>query len=442
MIKIARCVIAVSLLLAGQAFAGDQLGLKAAVGLALEKNHMIQAATFERAAAEAGVASSRSRYLPHITFEERAGVTNSGTRAFMMKLDEGRFSLGGDLNHPSTTGDFQTTIMLEQPLFDLNVSREVEVVREEAAVRSHALQQRRQDVAFQVYASYLNVQRAKSQLAVAEQAEKDAREQMRIAKLRTESGIGLKYDELRISTYLADLEQQKITADNDVRIAHLRLGQVIGLPAGAAPEISGEVTPLELDASGAEMEKESLLNRSDLRALTAEVAKGDAGIAAARGGYWPTVYGSASYQMNDRDIPLGRDNDSWLLAASLRWDLFDGMRRRSEVERVQANRNAASAYLNNQRQEVALQVREGLLRRNEAVKRLEVARDSVHDAEEMLRLINKRFENGLATTVELLDAQTALNRSRAQLTDNEITFALSTARVYQSAGLFLKEVLK
>jgi len=441
-IKLISSVIAASFLIAGQAFAGDPLGLKEAVALALEKNHLIQAATYERAAAEAGVASSRSRYLPRITFEERAGVTDSGTRAFMMKLDEGRFSLAGDLNHPSTTGDFQTTLMLEQPLFDLNVGREVEVVREEAAFRSHAVEQRRQDVAFQVYAAYLNVHRAQSQLAVAEQAERDAREQMRVAKLRTASGLGLRYDELRIGTFLAELEQQKITAENEVRIAHLRLGQVIGLPAGAAPDIRGRITSLELNTSDSELEKESLLNRSDLRALTAQVAKGEAGVAAARGGYWPTVYASASYQMNDRDIPLGRDNDSWMLAATLRWEVFDGMRRRSEVERVQANRNAASAYLNNQRQEVALQVREGLLRRNEAVKRLEVARDSVKDAEEMLRLINKRFENGLATTVELLDAQTALNRSRAQLTDNETTFALSTARVYQSAGLFLREVLK
>ncbi len=442
MIKIARCFFAAFLLLAGQASAGDPLELKEAVALALRNNHLIQAATFERTAAEAGVTSSRSRYLPRITFEGRAGVTNSGTRAFMMKLDQGRFSLGGDLNHPPATGDFQSTLLLEQPLFDLNVSGEVKVVREEAAIRSHALDQRRQDVAFQVYAAYLNVLRTRSQLAVAEQAEKDAHEQMRVAKLRTESGIGLRYDELRIRTFLAELEQQKITAENEVTIAHLRLGQAIGLPVGAAPVIQGNAMPLELSASDAELEKVSQQNRSDLNALTAEVAKGDAGVAAARGGYWPTLYASASYQMNDREIPLGRDNDSWMLAATLRWNLFDGMRRRSEVEKAQANRDAASAYLNNQRQEVALEVREGILRRVESVKRLEIARDSVKDAEEMLRLINKRFENGLATTVELLDAQTALNRARGQLTDNETAYALSTARVYQSAGLFLKEVLK
>ena len=43
-----------------------------------------------------------------------------------------------------------------------------------------------------------------------------------------------------------------------------------------------------------------------------------------------------------------------------------------------------------------------------------------------MRLIGKRFENSLATMVELLDAETALNRSRALLVENESNYALAT----------------
>jgi outer membrane protein TolC len=71
--------------------ASYQLGLKDAVDLAMEKNHLVRAAISESAAADAGIKSSRARYLPRVTFEERAALTNSGTRAFMMKLDQGRF---------------------------------------------------------------------------------------------------------------------------------------------------------------------------------------------------------------------------------------------------------------------------------------------------------------------------------------------------------------
>jgi outer membrane protein TolC len=44
--------------------------------------------------------------------------------------------------------------------------------------------------------------------------------------------------------------------------------------------------------------------------------------------------------------------------------------------------------------------------------------------------------------VELLDAQTALNQTRADLVDSEANLALARGYVYYSAGIFLKEMTK
>jgi outer membrane protein TolC len=89
---------------------------------------------------------------------------------------------------------------------------------------------------------------------------------------------------------------------------------------------------------------------------------------------------------------------------------------------------------------VGYEVREAWLRRIEAEKRLAVSRSAVVSAEEATRLLSRRFENGLATMLELLDAQTALNQARANLVESENNLLLATGRVYFSAGIFLKEV--
>ena len=57
------------------------------------------------------------------------------------------------------------------------------------------------------------------------------------------------------------------------------------------------------------------------------VDKADVGVRMARQAYFPTVYANAAYQLNDRDVPFGRDNDGWMVGVNLRWELFDGMRR-------------------------------------------------------------------------------------------------------------------
>jgi len=42
--------------------------------------------------------------------------------------------------------------------------------------------------------------------------------------------------------------------------------------------------------------------------------------------------------------------------------------------------------------------------------------------------------------VELLDAQNALNQARANLVESEANLMLAAGRLYQVAGIFLKEV--
>jgi outer membrane protein TolC len=68
-----------------------------------------------------------------------------------------------------------------------------------------------------------------------------------------------------------------------------------------------------------------------------------------------------------------------------------------------------------------------------------VARHALQNATETVRLLNRRFENSLATMAELLDAQTALNQARSALVENEADLALAGGMVFYTSGTFVKE---
>ncbi|MFZ2949129.1 MAG: TolC family protein, partial [Desulfuromonadaceae bacterium] len=133
---------------------------------------------------------------------------------------------------------------------------------------------------------------------------------------------------------------------------------------------------------------------------------------------------------------------AWSAGVSLKWQLFDGFRTNSGRSRAVSGQSAAREMLESATQDVRYQLRESYVRRHEMGKRLEVARHSVLDAEETVRLLTKRFENSLATMVELLDAQTALNQARANLVEAEAGYALAGGRIYYMTGTFVKEMLK
>ena len=431
-----------SLLCAGE----GSVTLKEAIRLSLERNNLVKSAQYRKKAAEYGVAVSRSRFLPHIFLDENFSASNAPTRVFMMKLDQGRFTandfLINNLNHPSSAGDFRTAFSLEQPIFDMGIVHGMDMAVKEAEEQDILLDRHREEIAFSVFTSYVEVQRARAMRAMAEKAVVDAHEHRRLARVRNEAGMGLRSDELRAATFLAEMEQQHITAQNNVVLAGMKLALATGAETGESLDISEPVAVPPLGRKGEDFPAIARAHRTDLKEMEKAVEKAHVGVKMAGSAFLPTLYAGATYQMNDRDLPFGRDNDAWIAGANLRWELFDGFRRGDERARVKALESSARENLEQKTREAAFQVRESLLRREEAEKRLAVARASFLDAEEGVRLITKRFANSLATLVEVLDAQTALNQARLSVVENETGYALATARVWYSAGIFLQEVMK
>ena len=426
------------------ALAGQSVSLPEAVRQGLRNNNLLKAEQFTVQAATAGQAVATSRYLPRLLFEEAFTSSNSPTRTFMMKLDQGRFTssdfIVSNLNNPGTETDFRTAIALEQTIYDPAIGYGVRIAAKEREARESSLELRREQVALEVVASYVMAQKAKAQLTVAEKGLTGAREHLRLARVRVDAGTGLKSDELRARSFLAEMEEQEIRTRNTLEIARLRLGKAMGEQSGAVADISGEFQPLAVSASREELSRLALDNRSDLRELERQNEKAELGVGLAKSAYYPTLHAGAAFQLNDRSVPFGSDNNSWYAGATLRWELFDGMRRSREREKAGALHSATMEMMEQYRKEVSFQVAESWLRRDEATKRVGVAQAAVADAEEGLRLVGKRFEGALATIVELLDVQTAVNRARAAVIDTEADLVLATAQLAYSAGMLRKEV--
>ena len=444
-----RLVITCAVLLFSVAAAGAEtlkLSLRDAMSMALENNGQIKAARYNSQSARHGVESANSRYLPAVSLEETLLASNSPTNTFMMKLDQGRFAQNdfqiGSLNSPSAQHDFKTALSIQQPLFVPSLSSLKEMAVKDAQKSELELEAVRQGIAFQVFYTYLEVQKADAQLGAVDNAVVDARENMRLATVRTSVGVGLRSDELRSRTHLSMVEQQHISAFNNLTLARMKLAMLIGMPEESTYEIAGFSDRIAVPAISEQLLREALDNRVEIRQSHADVEKSDAAYRLARSEYLPTVGAFASYQLNARDAPFTSDNDAWTAGVSLKWQLFDGFRRDNERKRALSGQSAAREMLESATRDVRYQLRESYVRRHEAGKRLEVTRHAVLDAEETVRLLSKRYENSLATLVELLDAQTALNQSRANLVESEAGYALAGGRVFYMTGTFVKEMLK
>lgn len=421
------------------------LVLREAITLALDHNALVKAAGHGAQAARHGVKVVASRYYPTVAFEEVFTASNSPTQTFMMKLDQGRFTnndfLIQNLNNPSDWHDFRTQLSVQQPLYVPSIGTATEIARQEADQADYRHEGTRQEIAFQVFRSFLQIKTGKARLNAAQQSLGESRENLRLAAVRTAAGLGLRSDELRARTYHSQMEQNVLAAGNDLALAKRQLCVTMGIPANDTLDIV-DPAPLSPPDVGEEQWSAAKEGRMDLQSARSELARAEAGVKLSRSAYFPSLGGFASYQLNDRNVPFSSDNDAWVAGVSLKWELFDGFRRYRASDQARANRAAAQEVLENTGREIEYQIYEAQVRYREAAQRRTVASNALADAEETVRLLTRRYENSLSTMVELLDAQTALNQARASVVEAESSHSLAAGRVLHTTGTFLKEMLK
>lgn len=422
----------------------QRIKLREAITQGLERNNQARSAKFQAESARSGASAASLHYLPSVTVEEAWSRSDLPVNTFMMKLNQGRFTNqdfdAAKLNNPAPVSDFKTIVSVEQPILVPSAWAGQKVAQRGAERQEAVAEQSRQQTAFQIFQFYLEVQKAHAQLKATVKALDEARESKRQATVRTAAGLGLKSDELRATTQLAAMEQQNISAANNLTLARMQLALATGGQPGDELDVAESVQLKRPERELAGLVGLAQQERRDLRASERGKEQADAALLLVRSGFLPAVGAVGAWQMNDKNSLFGRDHDAWMVGVSLRWNIFDGFRTWHGSGQAQASRSAANELLEQTRKEVSYQVHEAWLRRIEAEKRREVASSAVAAADEATRLLAKRFDNALASMVELLDAQSALNQARANLVESDANLMLATGRLYHSAGIFLKEV--
>jgi outer membrane protein TolC len=417
-----------------------RLTLPEAVLAALENNHEFKAQRNSHAAKQADVGIARSYLLPKISLEERYLRTVNPGYAFMTKLNQARIEQSdfapASLNHPDAVDDFQTAVSIEQPLFVRKADIGLEMSKREVEASEETLQRKKEEIAFKVVQYYLMVGTAKGYVNVAEKALEDAQEHQRLAELRYSTGLGLYSDTLRAGTVVAEARQRLVSAGKNLSVAKRALGLMIG--SQEAVDVMSGAPTLPVREIG-DLRTQSLARR-DVKSMELRKENAKANIKLAEAGYFPFLGVGGTYQLNDHNRPLGGEGDSWQVMAFLRWELFDGTKRKHEKTKAINQVSEAEEHLEGMKKMVSFQVDEAWLTLEEAKKNWELAQEAVKTAEEGRRLVKVRYEGSLSPIVDMLDAQLSFDHARANLVARENEYKFAAANLCYASGTILADL--
>jgi outer membrane protein len=416
------------------------LTLQQAVKIALEKNPLRKAAIADTKASSADVREARSFLMPHLSFSETATRGDDPVYVFGSKLRQQRFSNAdlalNKLNVPSPFGNFTTRFGGTWNLFDSFATwRGINRAKQMDEAAGHQLDRTDQEIVFRVVSAYYAVLLAGKQLEVAAQAEKTAQAIMDRSQARFDSGLVVESDLLTAKVRMASRRQEVIQATNNLELARAQLNTAMGMPVESPFQLNEALAERALPVPVLqEVEKQALVNRPDLKRVAAEEAAQHQSVSIAKASFGPRVNAFAGWEMDNPTFLAGGGGNNWLGGIEVQIDIFQGGAKRAELSRQRALEEKAIAMKQVASDGVRLEVRRAYYEVDTSRQQVEVARATIAQALESLRINQDRYAGGLTTITDLLGAEDAARRSQTDYWEALFRLHTSYANLELASG--------
>ena len=284
----------------------------------------------------------------------------------------------------------------------------------------------------QVADSYIAVLRLEDAVEVAKSHIQSLESHAKDVKNLFEQGMVAKNDLLAADVELLNAKQLLLQAANVYDNAKARYNQLLTRQLNANVALAKKFPELP-NTTLENLNQNALAQRPELVVLTQQIQSLNEQMQAMKANLMPQVAlnGGYQYQQNRYQAYEGL----WQANVGVDWKLFDG----STGHKGEALQKQALA-LQEQREELSgqilLQVREAWLDTQETKQRLDVAKQTILQADENLKVTNDRYQQGLATHTDVIQAEDLRTKTHNNLNNATYDFALANLKLQRATNSF------
>jgi outer membrane protein TolC len=264
-------------------------------------------------------------------------------------------------------------------------------------------------------------------VVAAERALADAAELTRSAERRVAAGTSAPLDVLKARTEEVSRRSDLVRARADVDRARLSLGVLLGRDGRVrvtTPEVSAAPAE-ERNAAEEELGREALARRPETALQRAQVEAAEAGVRAAWARLAPQLSVSGAAFASDIAYPTGK-YDGWRVTLDVSWAIWDGGLQLGKRRQAEAQAAAARAAAEAERLAIVEEVHDGARDLAVAREQLELAGQRRGLAAETAASARRSFEAGVASSLDVIDANDRLFTA-------DVNLAAARARLAQAA---------
>jgi outer membrane protein TolC len=386
------------------------------------------------------VEQALAAYYPQVNFNNSytALTTNFSTSPVISPT-------GGAVALPSAAPDryrwtftniFSTGLVATQTIYDFGrTSNTVKINRENVASSQEDVSITRLNVILNVDQAYYGVLQTKRLITVAEDTVKQTKEHLDQAQGFYQAGTKPKIDVTKAEVDLANAQLAMIQARNNYQVAQVTLNNAMGLRQDLQYEIEDSLAFKPREITLAEILNTAYEKRPEIIQLKAKQRLQDATIKVAKATYYPILSGNASYLLRSTgfDDPFYWDV---FLGASLNFPIFSGFSTPAQINQGKATLRSLQAQEENTKLGIRLEGEQAFLGLKLADEQIRVTEKTVSQAQENFDLAKGRYQVGVGSPLEITDAEVSLANARANYIQALYNYKIAESRIDKAMGAY------
>jgi len=403
-------------------------------GLANSKQLKISKASV--ISSEAKITEAGSHMLPRLSFN--ASYTRlSDVKPFQVTVP---FSPTPISIQETILDNYQLRLSLQQPLFTgfrLSSLKSAAEYSSKAAVVEHTKDINEE--AYKIHNAFWNYYKAQKVLNLIEENLKSLKSHLQDTKNFMENGLVTRNDLLKLEVQYSNTELMRIEAKNSVELARTAFNKALGIPLDANTQVSAEdPNASSVSTKYNDLLDEALQAREEIKSLDYKIKAGEERVGAAQAGWFPNVYLFGDYyynRPNQRIMPLeDKFNDTWDVGVALSWTLWDWGE--TSAKTTQAKQGLVQAETSYQllKENIEMEVYKDYLTVQSEFEKVSVTKKALEQSEENYRITKDKYNQQLATSTDLIDAEVALLNSQTNLTNALVDLRLAKTKLEKSVG--------
>ncbi|NLY75221.1 MAG: TolC family protein [Firmicutes bacterium] len=394
------------------------LSLEQCLIMAFQNNKGIQEKEKQVAIAEEAVKEAKAGFWPTLNYQ--AAREESDVTKFQIgkAYEDHQFAAGISATLPLYTGG-----MLRNNLKLAKI--QLEIAKED-------LRKAKQQLTYDVKQAYYNVWLAEKVVQVQEASYHNLDQHVNRVRIRYNAETASKFDLMRAQVQRDTLKPKVISAQNQLVLAKLQLATLIGYPKDRAYQVQSDALNLKIpDSAGITLTE--ILNaveqdRPELRQIQRKMEINQIVTAMEKAGYKPNAGLSLAYGGVNKDVTFEDWYDAWTLTLSVGGKLYDG-KINARIGQAKENLSLTEIQEANLRDLIRLEAEQSLQNLAVSIENIRANQASIDLAKEALRMTEIRFDNGMATTMDIMDAQLALDQALTGYYQGIVSYLTAVAKL-------------